>query len=240
MKKIVTILLLIITTFSLTACGKDDNKLVMATEAGFFPYEYYSDGKIIGVDVDIANEIAKKLGKELVIKDIAFDSIISEIKTGKSDIGAAGISYTKERAKQVDFTINYATSNQIVIVKKGSSIKSINDLNNKKIAVQLGTVADSYLEEKYKNATVTREKKFLACIEDLKSNKVDAVIMDEVPAKAYLNNEIIRLDEILFSDSYGMVVKTGNKELLEKANEVIRELQASGKIDEFLIKHMGS
>ena len=110
-------LILIVLCMLICGCTKREDKLIMVTEAGFAPYEYYSDGKIIGVDVDIAREIANYLGKELVVKDVAFDSIITEVKSGKSDIVAAGISYTEERAKQVDFSENYTISKQVVIVK---------------------------------------------------------------------------------------------------------------------------
>ncbi len=116
-------------------CGcskKDKNQLVMVTEAGFAPYEYYENGEVVGVDVDIAKEIAKYLGKKLVVKDIAFDSIINEVKTGKADFGAAGISYSDDRAKNVDFTINYAVSKQVVIVNNNSSITNVNGISNKK------------------------------------------------------------------------------------------------------------
>ena len=135
------ILLFICGLFILTGCGKrNSNELIMVTEAGFAPYEYYENSEVVGVDVDIAREIAKEMGKTLVIKDIAFDSIINEVKTGKADFGAAGISYSEERAKNVDFSINYAVSKQVVIVKNDSSITDINSIGNKKIAVQLGSV----------------------------------------------------------------------------------------------------
>ena len=104
----------------------------MVTEASFAPYEYYSDGKIVGVDVDIASEIAKEMGKKLVVKDVAFDSIIHEVKSGKADIGVAGISYSEERAKQVDFSVNYTTSKQVVIVRKNSVINDVSEIKNKK------------------------------------------------------------------------------------------------------------
>ena len=177
MKRVLVVLLSILL---LTSCGKEKEKLVLASEAGFAPYEYYSNGEIVGVDIDIVREIANYLNKDLIIKDVAFDSIISEVKTEKSDIGAAGISFTEERSKEVDFTINYAESKQIVIVKKDSLIKSKDDINNQKIAVQLGSVADTYLTEEYPKVNVVREKKFLAAIQDLKDNKVDAVVMDEL------------------------------------------------------------
>lgn len=240
MKNILKLSLLFICLIVMVGCGKkDDNKLVMVTEACFAPYEYYENGEIVGVDVDIAKEIAKELGKELVIKDIAFDSIINEVRTGKADIGAAGISYSDERAKKVDFSINYSVSKQVVIVKNDSFINSINDINDKKIAVQLGSVADTYVTENYKNAEIVRQKKYLAAIEDLKVGKVDLVVMDELPAKEIIekNSGIKILDGELTSDSYGMIVKKGNTELLETVNKVLNRLSSDGSIDNFIIKH---
>ena len=221
-------------------CGKkDDSKLIMVTEAGFAPYEYYSNGEIVGVDVDIAKEIAASMGKELVIKDIAFDSIINEVKTGKADFGAAGISYNEERAKNVDFTINYSTSKQVVIVKNDSGITNIGDINGKKIAVQLGSIADTYVSSTYKDASVVRQKKYLAAIEDLNTGKVDCVVMDLLPAEQILktNSGLKILDGALVEDSYGMIVKKGNKELLNNINKVLEKLKNEGKIDEYIIKH---
>ena len=235
MKRVVILFLLVF----LTACGKNDKQLIVATEAGFAPYEYYEAGEIVGVDIDIAREISKKLNKELVIKDVAFDSIINEVKSGKADIGAAGISYNTERALEVDFSINYTTANQVVIVKRDGNIKKINDIKDRKIAVQLGTIADSYLTKNFPDVELVREKKYLAAIEDLKSSKCEAVVMDELPAKEILKNNpsLIILDGWLTSDSYGMIVKKGNKELLEVINEVLKELNEQGKIDGYIIKH---
>ena len=234
MKKI---LLLIFTCLLLiTGCSKKvEGQLVLVTEAGFAPYEYYSNGTIVGVDIDIAKEIASSLGKRLVIKDVAFDSIISEVKTGKSDIGAAGISYTPERAKEVAFTNNYASSKQVVIVK--NDITSFDEVTGK-VCAQLGTTADSYLTDNT-SLDIVREKKFLACIEDLKDNKVEAVVMDELPAKKLITKDMTILKEALVEDSYGMVVSLDNKELLDKVNTVINELKSTGKIDEFILKHSG-
>ena len=236
MKKL---LLFVMMLFLVCGCSKNSDELVMVTEASFAPYEYYRDGEIVGVDVDIAKEIAKELGKELVIKDIAFDSIINEVRTGKADIGAAGISYSAERAKKVDFSINYSVSKQVVIVKEDSSINSINNIGDKKIAVQLGSVADTYVTENYKNAEIVRQKKYLAAIEDLKVGKVDLVVMDELPAKEIIekNDGIKILDGELTNDSYGMIVKKGNTELLETVNKVLNRLSSDGSIDKFIIKH---
>lgn len=236
-KKIFVLVMMVILV---TGCSKkDESKLIMVTEAGFAPYEYYSSGEIVGVDVDIAREIAASLGKELVIKDIAFDSIINEVKTGKADFGAAGISYSEDRAKNVDFTINYSTSKQVVIVKNDSSITNINNISDKKIAVQLGSIGDTFVTSNYKNAIVVRQKKYLAAIEDLNTGKVDCVVMDLLPAKQIIasNSGLKILDGSLTQDSYGMIVKKGNKELLDSINKVLEKLINSGKIDEYIIKH---
>ena len=180
MKKIFLIML---TFLLLTGCKKNENELVLVTEAGFAPYEYYENGEIVGVDVEIAKEIAKELGKELVIKDIAFDSIVNELKSGKADFAAAGMSITPERLKEVDFSVEYTTSRQVVIVNKNSKIANVNDIYDKKVAVQLGSVADLYFSEDYPNTELIRQKKYLTMAEDLKANKLDLIVMDELPAK---------------------------------------------------------
>ena len=222
-------------------CTKRDERLVMVTEAAFAPYEYYSNGGIVGVDVEIASEIAKEMGKELVVKDVAFDSIIHEVKSGKADIGVAGISYTEERAKQVDFSVNYTSSRQVVIVRNDSFINSIDDIKNKKIAVQLGSVADMYVSDVYNSKNIVRQKKYLAAIQDLKDKKVDCVVMDELPARQILkqNTGIKILDEVLAEDNYGIIVDKGNTQLLNVINKVIERLKQEGKIDDYVLNHSG-
>ncbi len=236
MKKIILLSLCLI---MLCGCGRNKDELVMVTEAGFAPFEYYQNNEIVGVDVEIAKEIANKMGKKLVIKDVAFDSIINEVKSGKADIGAAGISYTEERSKQVDFSSDYFTSKIIVIVKDSDNEIDFNNLGTKKIAVQLGSTADTFVTNNYKNATITRQKKYLAAIEDLKNDKVDCVVMDELPAKQILskNTNLKILNKILSSENYGMVVKKNNKELLDTVNEVIEDLKKSGKIDQYVLNY---
>lgn len=212
----------------------------MVTEASFAPYEYYSDGKIVGIDVDIAKEIAKELGKKLVVKDVAFDSIIHEVKSGKADIGVAGISYSEERARQVSFSINYVSSRQIVIVNKNNlSISDIDDLNDKKVAVQLGSVADMYVSEMFDGKQIVRQKKYLAAIQDLIDNKVDCVVMDELPALQIVknNSNLLILEDALVVDDYGIIVSRDNDELLSVVNKVIDRLKDEGKISEYILEH---
>ena len=238
-KKVMSLVLIVCTIFFMTGCGKNENELVLATEAGFAPYEYYEDGKVVGVDIDIAKEIAKELGKELVIKDVSFDFVINEVKSGKADFAAAGISITPERAEEVDFTMEYTTSKQVVVVKKGSSITNFDDIKNKKIAVQLGSVADLYVEENYKKATIVPHKKYLSAVEDVKTNKADCIIMDELPAKEIVkeNDNLVILDGFLFQDKYGMIVKKGNDELKESINTVLERMINDGTLKQLILKH---
>lgn len=222
----------------LTGCTRNENQLVLVTEAGFAPYEYYQDGEIVGVDIDIAREIANYMGKELVVKDIAFDSIINELNSGKADFAAAGMSITPERLLEVDFSIQYVTSNQVVMVREDSNI-TMDKIDGKKIAVQLGNVADKYAEDNYKNSEIVRQKKYLTMVEDLKAGKVDLIIMDNLPAQEIVkaNDGLKLLSGYLFSDSYGIAVKKGNTELLNSINIVLEKLQSEGKIEEYIINH---
>lgn len=222
----------------LTGCSRNENQLILVTEAGFAPYEYYENGKVVGVDIDIANEIANYIGKELVVKDIAFDSIINELNSGKADFAAAGMSITPERLQEVDFSIEYITSNQVVMVRKDSNI-TMNEIDGKKIAVQLGNVADSYATKNYKNSKIVRQKKYLTMVEDLKASKVDLIIMDNLPAQEIIkaNDGLKLLPGYLFSDSYGIAVKKGNTDLLNSINTVLEKLQNEGKIEEYIINH---
>ena len=236
MKKLWPILLFIL---FITGCSNREDKLIMVTEASFAPFEYYSDGKIVGVDVSIAEEIAKRLDKKLVVKDVAFDSIITELKSGKSDIGIAGISYTDERSKQVSFSDSYTISRQVAIVRENSKYYDVSNMVCNKIAVQLGSIADNYVSEEFVNSKIVRQKKYLAAIEDLKDNKVDCVVMDELPAKEIINenNGLRILSGSLAEDSYGIIVNKENVELLDTINSVIKELKKEGKIEEYILYH---
>lgn len=240
MRKLFKLFIIFGVSFLLFGCNKNDNKLVMVTEAGFAPYEYRDSSGIVGVDVDIAREIAAAMGKELEIKDVAFDSLINELNSGKADFAAAGMSISEERKKEVDFSIEYVSSKQVIVVRKDyNKIKSVSDLNGKTISVQLGSVADSYVSKNYKNSKIIRQKKFLSAAEDVKAKKADCIVMDELPAKELVknNSELTILSIELFTDKYAIAVKKGNTELLNKINEVLEKLIEEGKIEEFVIKH---
>ena len=221
--------------------GISKEKIIMVTEAGFAPYEFYKNNEIVGVDVEIAKKIAEKLGKELEIKDTDFDSIINEVKSGKADFGAAGLSITEERLEEVDFSIEYAISKQVILVKNNSSIVKVDDLNGKKVAVQLGTVADLVLSDEYPEVEVIQHKKYLLAVEDLLAGKVDAIVLDSLPAQEIVkeNSKLKILEEELLTDKYGIAIQKGNTELLDAINQVLKEMIDKGEIESFTMKYLG-
>ena len=209
--------------------------LVMATNAEFPPYEYYEDGDIVGIDV----EIAAKLGMELQIEDMAFDAIIPAVTSGKADFGAAGMTVTEERQRSVEFTDTYANSNQVAIVKEDSDITGSDALAGKIIGVQLGTTGDALATE-IKDATVERYNKGLEAVQSLTQGKIDAVVIDQATAEAFVKKTegIKILEEKMSEEEYAIAIKKGNMELVEKMNEAIKELKEEGKIDEIVAKYM--
>ena len=221
---------------------EDDGKLIMATEAGFAPYEYTEDGStVIGVDVDIANEIAKAIGTELVNQNMNFDSALLAVQQGKVDFAAAGISVTPEREEQMDFSIEYTTSKQVVVVKKDAGrVASVDALNaDTVVGVQGGTVADSYCQDDLGTKDLKQYSKFMEAAMDLKNDKIDCIIMDSLPAEQMVaeNDDLEILDGEVFTDKYAIAVQKGNKEMLDQINKVLQKLVDDGKVDEFIINH---
>ena len=175
-------------TFQQNAEGKPE--LHMATEATFPPYEFYEDGKIVGIDVEMAMAIADLLGMKLVVEDMAFDAIIPAVATGKADIGMAGMTVTDERLESVNFSTSYATGVQVVIVPEGSPITSVDDLFAEGatylVGTQKGTTGDIYAEGDFGEARVSKFVKGTDAIQALVTGKIDCIIIDNEPAKAYV------------------------------------------------------
>ena len=196
MKKIISLILAAaLCVFVFAACGQektDEKVLTMATNAEFPPYEFYEGEKVVGIDAEIAAVIAEKLGMKLEIVDTAFDSIIPAIVAGKYDMGMAGMTVTEERLEEVNFSESYATGVQVVIVNKNSEIKTVDDLfgdKNYTIGVQTGTTGDLYSTWDIEDeglGTVSRFNKGADAVEALKIGKVDCVIIDNEPAKAFV------------------------------------------------------
>jgi len=241
MKKMLSVLVacVLLCTLMGGCSGKKKDTLVMATEAGFRPYEYYEGEEVVGVDVDIAREIAAEMGAELVIENMEFSSIIPAVKSGKADFGAAGISISEERATQVDFTIEYATSKQVILTVEGSDIMVDTDLDGKTVGVQLGTVADLALEEDYPNVTLQQYNKYFEAAGDLLAGRIDAIVLDALPAAeiAKMDPSLVIREKELFTDVYAFCVQKDNTELLETINKGMQRLLDEGKIEEYTATH---
>lgn len=218
----------------------EEGKLYMTTNAEFAPYEYYEGDKIVGIDIEIAGLIAEKMGLELVVNDIAFDSIVPEIAAGKADIALAGMSVTEDRLKNVDFSIPYTGSKQVIIVKKGSDIKTKEDLKAKIIGVQLGTTGDMLASE-VEGVTMERYGKSFEIVQALSQGKIDAIVIDSQPAEFYIKDkpELVILDEPFEDEAYAVAIKKGNTALLNKVNEILDELIKEGKIEGIIKKYEG-
>lgn len=278
MKKIIAVVLCVVLALAcvgMTSCGdaadkqsvdaiKKAGKLTMYTNAEFPPFEYMDGTEVKGVDVDIAQAIADKLGVKLEIHNVKFDTIIGSIQSGKGSIGAAGITVTEERKESVDFSIEYTTSKQYIIVAADSTVAKIEDLAGMKIGVQLGTTGDFIITDEINGyedgdgkavkgvlqdtgASVTTYNSAADAAIALNSGKIQAVVIDKLPAEIVAGSyENLKAIELVYADgsnteeSYAICVAKGNESLLKVINEVIEELKANGKIDEYVIKHTGA
>ena len=253
MKKMVKVMaivaVLVMAVCMFTACGGNKSavekiqkagKLTVLTEPGFAPFEYIdADGNIAGVDVEISKKVAEKLGVEAEIVAMSFDGIIAAVQAGKGDMGAAGITATEERAKQVSFSSNYVDTGIYIIVGEGSAVASPADIaEGVSVGVQLGTTSDLFVTDT--GAEVGRYTTVADAVVALQSGKVDAVVADELPAKdAVANNEGLSIiDEPLTVEQYAIAVAQENEDLLAVVNEVVEEMVASGEMEALIAEHM--
>ena len=250
MKKVLSMLLVAVCTMGLAACGgsseggsedSGDDTLVMATNAEFPPYEYHEGDEVVGIDVDIASAIAEELGMELKVEDMAFDSIIPAVTSGKADIGAAGMTVTPDREESVAFTDTYAHATQVIIVKEDSDITGPDDLVGKTIGVQLGTTGDLYATD-IEDATVEQYNKGFEAVQALTQDKIDAVVIDGEPAKEFVaESEGLKiLDEAFTEEDYAIAVAKDTTELVDKINDALATLKESGKLDEIIAKYISA
>lgn len=283
MKKFITVLMAVIMCLSLgimaVGCGgTGKEKLIVYTEAGFAPFEYTSQGKIVGVDVDIMNLVGEKLDKEIVFENVAFDVIVDAVAAGDlTNVGAAGLSITPEREEKVAFSVPYYTASLYVIYKidddgapeitesdkNADGIIYWDSLAGKNVGVQGGTTADLFLSDEIGaggtlDGTGTNKTDYdslSVAVSDIGLN-IDAVIIDELPAKTLVaNNEGLAClplyykgatpeeDELAF-DEYAIAVTKGQTELLEAINEVLNELlkdvdeDGNNGIQQLVMKHL--
>ncbi len=221
-----------------------EGKLTMATNAYFPPYEYFEGEQIVGIDAEIAAAIAEKLGLELVIENMQFDSIITAVSEGAVDFGLAGMTVNETRLQQINFTISYASGVQAIIVKEGSPITNVDDLYADgaayKVGVQLGTTGDIYATDDFGTDLVTQYANGNEAVLALINGDVDCVIIDNEPAKAFVaaNEGLVVLETSYADEDYAACIAKGNDDLLEAIDNAIMELTEDGTIDAIIEKYI--
>lgn len=259
MKKIFALLLTLVMTMGLMAgCTTDTStnelntikagKLIMSTNATFPPYEMIDDsGNVVGIDVEIAQAIADKLGLELVVDDMGFTACLEAVQRGSSDIAMAGITVSPEREAVMDFSNSYATGVQVVIVPENSDITSPDDLTGKKIGTQMGTTGFIYASDTPENGgygedMVVPYDSGITAVQALKNGQIDCVIIDSTTAKAYVaaNPGLKILDTEWISENYAIGFAKGNTTLAEAVNKALDELIENGTVQQIIDKYISA
>ena len=245
MKKLLALVLTL--ALSLTAAAAYADTLTMATNASFPPYEYYDGENIVGIDAEIAAAVAEKMGYELEIQDMEFDSIIAAVQSGKADFAMAGMTVTEDRLQMVNFSDSYATGIQAVIVKADSPITTVDDLfaegANHTVGVQLSTTGDIYTSGDIEEAglgTVQRFPNGNEAVMALLNGKIDCVVIDIEPAKAYVaaNEGLKVLDTEYAVEDYAACFAKENEDTLAKFNAALKELTEDGTIQSIIDKYI--
>lgn len=228
----------------------EPGKLILATNCQFPPYEMVADGEGVyqgyeGIDIELAVAIADKLGLELQIDDMDFDSSLLAVQEGRSDILLAGLSYSEERDEVMDFTTKYATGVQVVIVKDGSGVTMDNLGDGKLIGTQRGTTGYQYASAAPEDGGFGEENVLAydngaTAVQALLNGQVDAVIIDQAPAEQYVaaNEGLTILPTAWVEEDYCIAVDQGNTALLNAVQSILDELQADGTVDAIIAKYI--
>ena len=253
MKKIFAIILAAVMMLTLLAgCGAgndsltlEEGKLIMSTNAAFPPYEMTDDaGNFIGIDIEVAQAIADKLGLELVIDNMEFTAALEAAQNGKSDMVMAGVTVNEDRLAVMDFSDSYATGVQVVIVKEGSDV-TMDNLGEKMIGTQMGTTGYIYASDTIENGGYGEDHVIaydngITAVQALMNGQIDAVIIDNAPAQAFVeaNPGLTTLDGEWVVENYAIGFKKGNTALVEAVNNALAELIADGTVQAIVDKYI--
>jgi polar amino acid transport system substrate-binding protein len=244
-------------TGSSSASGSADNQLEaikaagvlnVATSADFAPFEFHAliDGKdtIVGADIDMVNEIADRLGVEVNILDLDFNAVLTALQQGKADIAVSGISATDERKQTFDFTDNYFTPEQKLVVNKNneSAFDSIESLTGKKVGAQKGSIQEMIVQDQLADSQLVSIAKVPNLVNELKQGSIDGLVLESAVAESYVaqNDDLVITDVALEAsegDSYAIALPKGSTELQEELNSILKELIEDGTIDEYVQKN---
>ena len=252
MKKLIPLLLVLVLAIGLLAgCSNEKGmtlekgKLIMSTNAAFPPYEMTADdGSFVGIDIEVAQAIAKELNLELVIDNMGFTAALEAAQNGKSDMVMAGVTVNEDRLKVMDFSDSYATGIQVVIVKEGSDVTKAN-LDTKKIGTQLGTTGYIYASDTPENGGYGEENVVgydngITAVKALLNDQVDCVIIDNAPAQEFVkaNPGLVILEGTWVEEHYAIGFQKGNTELKQAVNNALNKLIADGTVQTIIDKYI--
>lgn len=231
----------VLTALLTCGCEKNDSQVptyVVAMEATFPPYEFYRGNEIVGIDVDILNEIGRRKGVKFKLEDMAFDSIITAVQTGKVDLVVSGLTVTEDRKRMVDFTRPYSGARQVIIVPKGAPEYKPEDLRKIRVGVQHGSSGDAYVTE-----NIGEPERFTngaLAVSAMNAGKLDAVVLDNAPAENHVagSPNLTILPNALAEEEYAMALRKGNTQLLNMLNAALMELEADGTLKAIIDRHM--
>ncbi|SKC76303.1 transporter substrate-binding domain-containing protein [Maledivibacter halophilus] len=254
LNQIIGVILILMTVFSLIGCGSsntaDNNEskeqtvlekiqekgvIVVGTSPDYPPFETIDEkGNIVGFDIDLANEIAAKLGVDLELKQMSFETIVTAVQSGQVDVGISGFSVTEERKENVDMSEPYLVGGQVVVTTTDSGIESVEDLNGEKVTAGMGSTCEQ-AANKIEGAEVVSLDDFNMGFIMVKNGTAKAVVADVSVAKDYVANDssYTIIGEPLSYEETAVITKKGNDDLTKAINEAINEIKESGKIDEF-------
>lgn len=220
---------------------KESGKIVVGTASGYPPYEFIDASKgdktVIGIDMEIAQALADKLGVKLEVQDMNFQSLLSSLTSGKVDIAISGINPTDERRKTMDFSDNYLPTEQMVLIRKADAdkYKSLEDLYGKTIGVQKSTTQETLTKNEIKDAQIVGLAHVPEAVLELKHGKVDGVVVEGICGKQYLiyNDDLMFAEGIHFKNgtkNSAAALQKGNEDLLKVVNEVLKENTDNGNL----------
>ena len=240
--------------FVLSACGESESNgdskdttntseekvYKVGTDAAYAPMEYIDDkGDIVGIDVDVVNAIAEQAGIEVTFDNVGWEPLFTAVKNGEVDIGMSSITINDERKETYDFTDPYFEANQLILVKEDAGIESLADLKDKKVAVQINTTGHEVAKKLQGDtcANILAYENLPIAIQEMLNGNAVAVIGDNAVVLDYVKNNPKTKFKTIEDDSfekeyYGLMVKKGNKELVDKLNKAIQELKDNGKLKE--------
>lgn len=236
MKKVILFLMLILSSLSFAA-----KKLYVGTNAEFAPYEYLENGKMVGFDIELMDAIGEELGYEIVWSNMSFDGLLPALQMKKIDAVIAGMSQTPERQKAVTFSMPYlllSSDEHYVIVNEESSYVKKEELNGKKIGVQIGTMQEEFAKDL--GGLPQLYNSWTGALMDLQQNKIDAVIIADVSGEEYLKTmKGIKKIDVVEENFPGasIALRKGETELAEQINQAILKIDAEGKYLEILKKY---